>query len=190
MTEVKIKLPLWLRILYLISGTAILAFALVVFINIPYGFISEILLLGIALLIIGTTRILNGVFDQRQSKWFRLFNFIIGLLIFPIGVIATVSTLFSFFIVSSILSLALLLLGLVGIVKGFEDKKKVTAYRIALIFYGFILIGLSVSVIILDSVLTQQNIIIMINTGLLVLGLRRLLEGIIAHKILKQPKAD
>jgi uncharacterized membrane protein HdeD (DUF308 family) len=188
----KIKLPLWLRIMYLISGTIILAFALVVFINMPIGFIDEVLLMGIALLIIGTTRILNGVFDQRQSKWIRLFNFVIGVLMFPIGVIATVSSLpaFDFFIVSVILSLAILLLGIIGIVKGFEDKKKVGVYRAGLIFYGFILIGLSFSAIILDSILTQQNILVLINTAILILGLRRLMEGILAHKVLKQPKSE
>ncbi|NHJ32152.1 MAG: hypothetical protein FK732_04765, partial [Asgard group archaeon] len=61
----KVKLPLWLRIFYLVFGVAIVGFALIVFINMPLVFIDNILILGIAIAAVSIPRLLAGLFDKR-----------------------------------------------------------------------------------------------------------------------------
>jgi len=186
MSDFKVKLPLWLKIFSIISGILILGFAIITFVNVTVDFIDYGLILGIAILLIGTTRIFIGIFDKRQTKWFRLFNIIIGLLILPIGIIAYIGLTIDELILLDILALAILLLGIIGIVKGFDDKKKVFAYRISVIFVGFILVGLASSVLILDTILIADNLTYMLASGLVLLGLKRLMEGVLDHIIFKQ----
>ena len=186
MSDFKVKLPLWLRILTIIAGVLILGFGIVTFINVTVDFIDSGLILGIAILLIGVTRIFTGIFDKRQTKWFRLFNIIIGILILPIGIIATIGLVIDELILIDVLALAILLLGIIGIVKGFDDKKKVFSYRISVIFIGFLLVGLSTSVLILDTILIADYLIYMLASGLLLIGLKRLMEGILDHRIFKQ----
>jgi uncharacterized membrane protein HdeD (DUF308 family) len=191
MSEFKVELPTWLRILSYISGILIIGFAIIAFVNVPIGFLENTLILGIAIMLIGLTRIIIGIFEKRQTKWFRTFNIIIGILILPIGVIEVAGVIIGELILIDILALAILLLGIIGIVKGFEDKKKVNAYRLSIIIVGFILVGLSSTVLITDTVftLTTNPLIYMLATAILILGLKRLIEGILDYRIFKQPKA-
>jgi len=189
MSEFKVELPLWLRILSIISGTIIIAFAIVAFINISLGFIESALILGIAILLVGVTRIIIGIFEKRQTKWFRIFNIIIGILVLPIGIVSVIGLITDELILIDILALAILLLGIIGIVKGFEDKKKVFMYRLTIIIVGFILVGLSSAVLITDTILDAEALTYMLASGITVLGLKRLMEGILDYRIFKQPKA-
>ncbi|MFW9924397.1 MAG: hypothetical protein ACFFDW_14030 [Candidatus Thorarchaeota archaeon] len=192
MSDFKVKLPLWLRILYFITGIATIGFAVVVLINelIASPFIDGHLLLGIAIALISTMRILNGIFDKRHDKWFRTFNLLIGLLVLPVGIITIVWTSLDPFMLLSIIGLAILLLGIVSIVNGFEDKNKVTSYKMSIILYGFILVFLAAAVLIFDTQLDERSLLIMIDVAILLLGLRRLMEGILNHRIFKQPKTQ
>ncbi|HUT79636.1 MAG TPA: DUF308 domain-containing protein [Candidatus Bathyarchaeia archaeon] len=192
MDDFKVKLPLWLRLLYIISGILIIGFAVVIFINefVASPFITNTLLLGIALILISVERILNGLFDKRHDKWFRIFNLVIGLLVLPIGITAIFVESILAEILLSILALAVLLLGIVSVVNGFEDKKKVNAYKLTIIFYGFILVSLAVSILILDTMLEERNLIVMLDVSILLLGFRRIMEGILDHRIFKQPQVQ
>lgn len=189
MSEFKVELPTWLRILSFISGILTIGFAIIAFVNVPIGFIENTLILGIAIMLIGTMRIIIGIFEKRQTKWFRTFNLIIGILILPIGIIEVAGVVVTELILVDILALAILLLGIIGIVKGFEDKKKVFAYRLSIIIIGFILVGLSSAVLITDTILLVEPLIYMLATAILILGLKRLMEGVLDYRIFKQPKA-
>ena len=80
------------------------------------------------------------------------------------------------------------MIGLLGILQGVEDKSKVRIYRIIINLIGFILIGLAATVLIMDSIFTDLVLVSLLSTGLLIIGLRRLVEGIVDHRIFKQPK--
>ena len=189
MSELKVELPLWLKIFSIVSGSLTVIFAIITFINVPLAFIEATLILGIAILVIGVTRIFIGIFEKRQSKWFRLFNLVIGILVLPIGIIELIGLTIDETILIDILALALLLLGIIAIVKGFEDKKKVFSYRLSIILFGFIIVGLSSATLITDTILAIENLTYMLATGILLLGLKRMMEGILDHRIYKQPKA-
>ncbi|HUT79637.1 MAG TPA: DUF308 domain-containing protein [Candidatus Bathyarchaeia archaeon] len=194
MSDFKVKLPLWLRILYYIFGIATIGFAVVIIINalISTPFIpNNNLLLGIAIILISSVRIINGIFDKRHDKWFRTFNLLIGLLVLPIGIIAIVVTTLTSNMLLAILALAILLLGIVSIVNGFEDKNKVNVYKIVIIIYGFILVALAAAVLIIEPpTVSDQNLLMMLVVAILLLGLRRLMEGILNHRIFKQPQVQ
>lgn len=184
----KVKLPLWLRIFYLIFGVAIVGFAIILFINIPLTFIDEILILGIAITVVSIPRLLAGLFDRRLTKPLKIFNFLVGLLIIPAGIIAIIWTTLDYLILIDILALAILMVGILGILQGVEDKSKVPIYRVIINLIGFILIGLAATVLIMDSIFTDLVIVSLLSTGLLIIGLRRLVEGIVDYRIFKQPE--
>ena len=69
-----------------------------------------------------------------------------------------------------------------------EDKTKVKSYRFTVNFLGFILIALASTVLLMDSQFTPENLTIILATSLLLIGLRRLIEGILDHRVFKQPK--
>ncbi|NHJ32151.1 MAG: hypothetical protein FK732_04760 [Asgard group archaeon] len=182
MNDVKIKLPLWLRIFYIISGVLSIGFALVVLINIKFGYVITALLLGIALITIGSTRILIGIFDKKLSKWLRIFNLVIGVLLFPVGIIAMVYQDITVEVVYVFIALALILLGIFGVVKGFEEKKKDNWYQLMLIVYGFIVITLGILVLVFDSV-GDAALIAILASGFMLIGVRRLIEGSVGHMV-------
>jgi uncharacterized membrane protein HdeD (DUF308 family) len=190
MSEIKVKLPTGLKILSYISGILAIGLAIIAFVNISLVFIETTLILGIAILIIGIMRIVIGTFEKRQTKWFRIFNVVIGVLIIPIGIIEIAGVMVSEIILIDILALSILLLGIISIVKGFENKKKVPSYRLVIILLGAILVTLSAAVLITDSILTTEPLNYMLATAILLLGLKRLLDGILDYRIFKQPKIE
>ncbi|MBN1328801.1 MAG: DUF308 domain-containing protein [Candidatus Heimdallarchaeota archaeon] len=192
MSELKIKLPLWLKIFDIIAGIVAIGFAVIVFINelISSPFIDTKILIGIAIIIISTIRILNGIFDKRNDKSLRTFKLITGLLVLPIGIITLVWGTLDVYIILSILGLAILLLGIGSIVNGFEARNKVTSYKMSIITYGFILVFLAVAELIFDTHLDAKSLTIIINVAILLLGLRRLIEGLLDYRIFKQPTGE
>ncbi len=185
----KVKLPLWLRIFYLIFGVAIVGFAIILFINSSVAFIDEIQFLGIAIIIVSIPRLLAGLFDRRLTKSLKIFNFLVGLLIVPVGITAIIMPTLDFFILVDIFALAILMVGILGILQGAEDKSKIRSYRVIVNIIGFILIGLAATVLVGEHQFSNNSILVYIlSTGLLIIGLRRLIEGIVDYRIFKQPK--
>ncbi|NHJ87452.1 MAG: hypothetical protein FK734_18460 [Asgard group archaeon] len=187
----KVKLPLWLRIFYLIFGVGIIGLSLIVFINIPLVFVDEILILGIAVVAISIPRLLAGLFDKRLTKSLKAFNFLVGLIIIPAGIITIIwANTLSYEMIIDILALAILMVGILGILQGVEDKSKVRAYRVIVNIIGVILIGLAATVLIMDYTFTPLILTSLISTGIMIIGLRRLIEGIVDYRIFKQPKTN
>lgn len=180
--DVKIKLPTWLRIFYIISGILSLGFALTVLINLQFGYLITAILLGFALITIGSTRILIGVFDKKMTKWLRIFNLVVGVLLIPIGITAIAYHDITVEVVYVFIALALLLLGIFGVVKGFDEKQKDNWYQLMLVIYGFILIILGILVLIFDG-LGDVFIIAILASGFILIGVRRIIEGSIGHQV-------
>jgi len=186
----RVKLPLWLRIFYLVFGVLIAGFAIVAFINMPLDFIDDILILGIAITAIALPRILSSFFDKRLTKSLKVFNLLVALLIIPAGIIAIIWTALDFLILIDILALAILMIGLLAILQGVEDKSKVRIYRVIVNILGSILIGLAATVLIMDFSFTDRILVSLLSTSLLIIGLRRLIEGIVDYRIFKQPEIE
>ncbi|NPE09533.1 MAG: hypothetical protein GNW80_14700 [Asgard group archaeon] len=180
--KIQVKLPTWLRVFYIISGILSIGFALVVLINLRFGYLITAILLGIALITIGTTRIFIGIFDKKLTKWLRIFNIVIGILMYPIGIVAIAYHDITVEIVFVFIALALVLLGIFGVVKGFEEKHKDNWYQIMLIIYGFILIILGILVLIFDEV-GDAALIALLASGFIIVGVRRLIEGTVGHMV-------
>ncbi|MFW9924271.1 MAG: DUF308 domain-containing protein, partial [Candidatus Thorarchaeota archaeon] len=178
--EVETKIPLWLRIYYIFAGILSILFSTSALFNIKFDYIEMNILLGIILISIGITRVIVGVGDKDDSKWLRLFNLIAGILLLPDGIIAIINPTSSINILYVMLSLALIVLGFVEIYQGFISKNRKTWYRIFLIFYGLILWALAILVLSTSS-WAEWIYISLLCTGFIIIGLRRLTEGIIGH---------
>jgi uncharacterized membrane protein HdeD (DUF308 family) len=149
-----------------------------VLINIKYGFLITAILFGIALVTIGITRILVGLFDKQQSKSLNIFNLVIGILLIPIGISAIVKHDITARLVFIFIALAFLLLGVIGVVKGFQEDAKKAISRLLIIIYGTFLILLGVINMTTDNI-SKITLIVIFSCGFIVLGIRRLVDGII-----------
>jgi len=178
MSEQKIKLPKWLRIFYLVSGSLSIIFALIVLINIKYDFLITAILFGVALITIGLTRILVGFFDKQQSKSLNIFNIIIGILLIPVGLAAIIKHDITLRLVFVFIALAFLFLGIIGVVKGFQENTKDSISRLLIIIYGIFLIIVGV-VNLADDDVAKITMIVIFSCGFIALGVRRLVDGII-----------
>lgn len=180
MSEVETKLPLWLRIYYIVAGILSILFSTSALFNITFDYLEMNILLGIILISIGITRIIVGVGDKDDSKWIRLFNLLAGILLLPDGIIAIIKPTNSISILFVMLSLALIIIGFVEIYQGFISKNRKTWYRIFLIFYGLILCALAILVLSFGN-WSEWIYITLLCSGFIIIGLRRLTEGIIGH---------
>ncbi|HUT81088.1 MAG TPA: DUF308 domain-containing protein [Candidatus Bathyarchaeia archaeon] len=171
------KIPKWLQIFYIISGLISLIFAIIVLINLKFGYLITSILFGIALLTIGVTRIFVGIFDKRQEKSLAILNLITGVSLIPIGLIAINKHDITLKIVLVFIAVAFLLLGVIGVVKGFQERSKESIIRLLLIIYGFLLITVAIMDLAVDEI-AQTLIVVILASGFILLGIRRLVDGI------------
>ncbi|MBN1330710.1 MAG: DUF308 domain-containing protein [Candidatus Heimdallarchaeota archaeon] len=183
----KTKLPKWLQVFYIISGMINLSYATIVLLNIKFGYLIISTLFGIALLTIGLTRILVGLFDKRQEKSLAILNLLTGFLLIPIGLIAINKEDITLKLVLIFIAIAFLLLGYIEIVKGFQEKTKESIIRFLLILYGVFLISAAIFDLAMDDI-AHAVIVTLLTSGFIVLGIRRLVDGVYSVKILKKIK--
>ena len=181
MKKEELELPKWLRIFYIISGSISILFAIVVLINIKFELLITSILFGIALIVIGTTRIVVGIFDNKQSKSLNLMNLVTGIILLPIGLIAIIKHDITIRVVFVFIAVAFLLLGIIGVVKGFAEKAKEAITRLLLIIYGFALIVVAITNLAVDEV-ARITLTAVFSCGFIVLGTRRLIGGILGEK--------
>ncbi|HUU78453.1 MAG TPA: DUF308 domain-containing protein [candidate division Zixibacteria bacterium] len=187
MSEQEIKVPKWLRLFYIVSGSLSVIYAIIVLINIKFDFLITAILFGIALVTIGVTRILVGVFDKQQSKSISILNIIVGIILIPIGIFTIVKHDITMRIVFVFIAVAFLLLGIIGVAKGFQEKAKESMSRLLIIIYGFLLILVGILNMAIDNI-SKITLIAILSCGFIVLGIRRLIDGILGE--VKAKKID
>jgi len=185
--ELITKIPLWLQIFYIISGSTSLIFAVIVLINLKFEYLITSILFGIALLTIGVTRIFVGLFDKRQEKSLAILNFITGILLIPIGLVAINKHDITLRIVFVFIAIAFLLLGIIGVVKGFQENAKGAITRLLLIVYGFLLIIVAITDLAVDDI-AKTVLIVILSCGFILLGIRRLIDGVYSVRKTKNVK--
>lgn len=181
--------PKWLQIFYIVTGSITVIFGFIVMINV-FSESILVLLLGIALLLISIKRFIVGNFDFKLSNEGKLSNIAIGLLILPLAIVAIAGSItITIGIIIVLLATAIILLGIQNIARGYIGHKRKDCYRIVIIIIGYIIIGLTILSLGLDTLQDKFKILIL-GVSIIIIGLIRIGEGILGKKVMKQPKHE
>ena len=187
MNETKPPMPKWLRIYYIIIGIIVVGFGVTGMFNDFFLDSTIIIILGVGLFIISVTRVFTGVFNKKFSQGIRIFNMVIGLLILILSIFAIFLPGMNKDYIVVFYAVALLMTGVIAMIKGFEDQKKIKWYRFVIILFGAILISGSLASLIFDY-LAVEFLLMLISALIILVGLRRILDGAFGNKIFIQPK--
>ncbi|NPE08717.1 MAG: hypothetical protein GNW80_10595 [Asgard group archaeon] len=181
--------PKWLQIFYIVLGSITVIFGFIVMINVFTEAIL-VLLLGIALLLISINRFIIGNFDFKMNKEGRISNIAIGLLILPFAIVAIAGSLtITIGVIIVLLATALILLGIQNIARGCRNHKRKDVYRLVIITIGYLIVGLAILSLGLDTIQDKFKILIL-GVIIVIIGLIRIGEGILGKKVMKQPKHE
>lgn len=181
--------PKWLQIFFIVTGSITVIFGFIVMINV-FSESILILLLGIALLFISINRFIVGNFDFKMTKEGRISNIAIGLFILPLAIVAIAGNFtIAIKVLLVLLATALILLGIQNIARGCRNHKRKDLYRLIIILFGYLLVGLAILSLGLDTLQNKFKILIL-GVIIVVIGLIRIGEGILGKQIMKQPKHE
>lgn len=170
-------------------GSITVIFGFIVMINVFTEAIL-VLLLGIALLLISINRFIIGNFDFKMNKEGRISNIAIGLIILPFAIVAIAGSLtITIGVIIVLLATALILLGIQNIARGCRNHKRKAVYRLVIITIGYLIVGLAILSLGLDTIQDKFKILIL-GVTIVIIGLIRIGEGILGKKVMKQPKHE
>lgn len=179
------KSPTWMRILQFVTGGIAIALSGYVLANPVTTSWFYIVFLGISLLAVGISSMLNGFFHGGTSKGTRAIEIIIGIVAMiggfftiahPIAALATLIWFTSLFVI--IFGAGLVATGIAR-----HDQSK--GSRIAKIIIGIIVVILSGTLLEYPG-LTLSMMLILLSINLFIQGIDRIISGAIGHRIIKR----
>ena len=115
--------PLWHRVVNAIFGLIFIITAILAIIYLPLGGLLWAIILTIALMVLGITLLITGIFGVVYPTWHRVFVVIIGVSIFALGIYIIIQPTAALFILALILATGLLLAGTYFIVLGIVGRQ-------------------------------------------------------------------
>jgi len=179
------KSPTWLRILQFVTGGIAIALSGYVIANPVTTAWFFLTFLGISLLVVGISSILNGFFNGTASKGTRAIEIVIGIIAIIGGLftlahpIAALATLVWF------TSLFVLIFGAGLVATGIARRDQGKGARIAKIIIGIIVVALS-GILLAYPGLTVSVMIIFLSINLFIQGIDRIISGAIGHRIIRR----
>ncbi|HUU77866.1 MAG TPA: hypothetical protein VMX55_05935 [candidate division Zixibacteria bacterium] len=183
------NLPNWLRIFYIVLGSITAIFGIIIMIN-AFDETILVLLLGIVLLLNSLSRFIIGNFDNKLHKEAKISNMIIGVVLLAISIVAIAGYFtISIEIILVLLAIAIILVGIQKIVRGYLSHTRKMIYRVSIITSGYILIGLSTLTLGYNSLEDKFKILIL-GASIVIIGIVRIAEGLIGKQTMKQPQRE
>ena len=179
------KSPTWLRVLQFVTGGIAIALSGYVLAN-PISTTWFVLtFLGISLLVVGISTMLNGFFHRSTSKGHRLIEIIIGIVAIIGGFFTMAHPIAALASLIWFASLFVLVFGAGLVVSGIarHDQSKVT--RITKIIIGIIVVVLSGTLLEYPG-LTLSMMLILLSINLFIQGIDRIISGAIGHRIIRR----
>jgi uncharacterized membrane protein HdeD (DUF308 family) len=179
------KSPAWLRVAQIILGAIAIALSGWVIANPDETTLLFILLLGIALIMTGISKIIGGAVLSDHTKSARIISIVIGVISIIGGFFALAHPIAAVVSLIMIVSLVILIHGIGLVVIGAAAKNLSKGARIADIGLGIIsVIAAAIIHAVPGSALVLM--IILVSIGLLFNGIASIVSGIIGHRL---PKA-
>ena len=178
------KSPTWLRVLQFVTGGIAIALSGYVLANPISTTLIVLTFLGVSLLVVGISTMLNGFFQRSTSKGHRIIEIVIGIaaiiggfftLAHPIAALASLIWFASLFV---------LIFGAGLVATGIARHDQSKGARIAKIIIGIIVIILSGALLEYPG-LTLSMMLILLSINLFIQGIDRIISGAIGHRIIK-----
>ncbi len=169
----KKDVPWWLSIYNLFVGLIYITISMVILALLNFNIQILLDLLTLILILIGISRVLNGIFANDPRIFLRILKFILG-----VGIIILSSFIFHIRDIDYSLQITLLAVGILinstlRIVVGFLDKSEAKWYRIVLIIIGSITLVISILFLIFPA-WSMKVYIILLTVSFILNGLVKL----------------
>ena len=178
------KFPTWLRILQFVTGGIAIALSGYVIANpiTTTGFF--VVFLGISLLVVGISSMLNGFFHGTASKGNRVIEIIIGIVAIIGGFFTLAHPIAALASLVWFTSLFVLIFGAGLVATGIARRDQSKGARIAKIIIGIIVVILS-GILLEYPGVTLSMMLILLSINLFIQGIDRIISGAIGHRIVR-----
>jgi uncharacterized membrane protein HdeD (DUF308 family) len=175
------KTPIWLRIAQIVLGAIAIALSGWVIANPAETTLLYIAFIGIALLMVGFSKIIEGAVLRESPKSARGISIVIGIISVIGGSLAISHPIAAVATLIMIVSIVILVHGIGLIVTGAAVKTLGKGHRIANIILGILAVVVSASINAMPG-LVLAVMLILVSIGLLFHGIASIISGIIGHR--------
>ena len=179
------KLPTWVRIIQFITGGIAIALSGYVLANPITTSWFFLTFLGISLLVVGISSIINGISHRTATKGTRAINIGIGIVAIIGGFFTLAHPVAALASLLWFVSLFVLIYGAGLVASGFARHDQGKGARIARVIIGIIVIILSGLLLEYPGV-TLSMMVFFLSINLLIQGIERIISGAVGHRIVKR----
>jgi uncharacterized membrane protein HdeD (DUF308 family) len=176
------KSPTWLRISQIVLGAIAIALSGWVIANPAETALLYIAFLGIALIMVGISKIMEGFVLRQIPKSTKAISITIGIISIIGGIFALANPIAAVATLIMIVSIVILIHGLGLIATGIADKSLGKGTRIANIVLGILAVVVSASIHAMPG-LALAMMLMLVSIGLLFHGIASIIAGIIGQKL-------
>lgn len=176
------KSPGWLRIAQIVLGAIAIALSGWVIANPAETALLYVAFLGIALIMVGISKIIEGFVLHQIPKSTKAISIAIGIISIIGGIFALANPIAAIATLIMIVSIVILIHGLGLIATGAADKSLGKGPRIANIILGILAVAVSASIHAMPG-LAVAMMLILVSIGLLFHGIASIVAGIIGQKL-------
>ncbi|MGQ0790968.1 MAG: DUF308 domain-containing protein [Nitrosopumilaceae archaeon] len=175
------KSPTWLRIAQIVLGAITIALSAAVLANPDVTSLFFVTLLGISLILVGISKIIEGALVKQLSKGSRIISIIIGAISIGGGFFSLAHPIAALLTLVMVITIFILIHGAGLIGNGIASKHESKGSRIANIIIGGIVIAFS-AILYAYPGLTLVLMVMYLSIGLLFNGIGSIISGISGHK--------
>ena len=176
------KSPTWLRILQFVTGGIAIALSGYVLANPITTTWFFLTFLGISLLVVGLSSMLNGFFHGAVSKGTRTIEIVIGIVAIIGGLFTIAHPITALASIIWFASLFVLIFGAGLVVTGIARRDQNKGVRITKIVIGIIVVMLSGTLLEYPG-LTLSMMLILLSINLFIQGIDRIISGAMGYRI-------
>jgi uncharacterized membrane protein HdeD (DUF308 family) len=176
------KSPLWMRIAQIVLGAIAIALSGWVIANPLETTLLYMLLLGVALIMVGISKIIEGVVLRDYAKSARAISVVIGVISVAGGIFALANPIAAVATLIAIVSLVILIHGLGLIITGALAKNLGKGARIANIGLGIIAVIASAIIHAVPGLAIVMTLVLL-SIGLLFNGIASIVSGITGYRV-------
>ncbi len=174
------KLSLWLRIFNIAFGIISIILAFLVITDFGLALVTLLFILASVMILVGITRIVNGIFDKNQSLFPRILKIGLGVLMLPLSIVVIAYPGLGENIMIILLAGALIANGATRIIVGGYEEKLPSWFRVLLILIGVITVFLG-SVTIIYTGFGLFTLIVLLALTFIINGVARIMFGLVGY---------
>ena len=174
----------WLHSLDILFGSINVILAILVIIYPGLGISILVFILSWALFVMGSARIVVGIFTKDLKNRLKAANIIVGILTLTMGIIAIGYSGLGTTMLIYLISLGLIINGITRVIVGVSTKVFPDWFRVSLVAVGLLAILLSLAVFALPN-LTILTLVYVLSFNFLINGVARIFSGITGRQRLK-----